>query len=131
MTVENHSSAAPMQPLVQIGDISVDQHWVHTPVAWLPTARATWTVQDMTLRARVIPTYAIVLAIVTSVMTCLLGLLFLLIKEERPTGWVQVTVHDGPDFAHTTQVPVSRQEMVMDVCARVEYARSLSAAAQA
>jgi len=100
------------------------------PPARVPTARATWTVQDMTLRAMVIPTYAIVLAIVTSVMTCLLGLLFLLIKEERPTGWVQVTVH-GPDFTHTTQVPVSRQEMVMDVYSRVDYARSLSAAAQA
>ncbi|MBC7558617.1 MAG: hypothetical protein H7270_04540 [Dermatophilaceae bacterium] len=129
MTVENPSSAAPMQPLVQIGDISVDQHWVHTPAGWVPTSQATWTVQDMTLRAMVIPTYAIVLAIVTSVMTCLLGLLFLLIKEDRPTGWVQTTVH-GPDIAHTTQVPVSRQEMVLDVCARVDYARSLTAAAQ-
>ena len=130
MTVDNPSSAAPMQPLVQIGDISVDQHWVHTPAGWVPTSRATWTVQDMTLRAMVIPTYAIVLAVVTSVMTCLLGLLFLLIKEERPTGWVQVTVQ-GPGFTHTTQVPVSRQEMVMDVYARVDFARLLTAAAQA
>jgi hypothetical protein len=129
MTVENPSPAAPMQPLVQIGDISVDQHWVHTPAGWVPTAQATWTVQDMTLRSMVIPTYAIILAIVTSVMTCLLGLLFLLIKEERPTGWVQVTVQ-GPGLTHTTQVPVSRQEMVMDVYSRVDYARSLTAAAQ-
>jgi hypothetical protein len=129
MTVEIPSSPAPMQPLVQIGDISVDQSWVHTPGGWVPTAQATWTVQDQTLRAMVIPGYAIVLAIVTSVMTCLLGLLFLLIKEERPTGWVQVTVH-GPGFTHTTQLPVSRQEMVMDVYARVEYARALTANAR-
>jgi hypothetical protein len=125
MTVE-YPSSAPMQPLVQIGDISVDQQWVHTPAGWVLTGQATWTVQDMTLRAMVIPTYAIVLAIVTSVMTCLLGLLFLLIKEERPTGWMQVTVQ-GPDFAHTTQVPVTDQEKVSDVYARVDYVRALTA----
>jgi hypothetical protein len=119
-----------MQPLVQIGDISVDQQWVHTPAGFVPTAQATWTVQDMTLRTMEIPTYAIVLAIVTSVMTCLLGLLFLLIKEERPTGWVQVTVQ-GPGLTHPTQVPVSSQEVVLDLYARVDFARSLTAAAQA
>jgi hypothetical protein len=129
MTVENPSSPAPMQPLVQIGDISVDQHWVHTPAGWVPTPRATWTVQDLTRPDRVIPTYAIVLAVVTSVLTCLLGLLFLLIKEDRPTGWLQVTVQ-GPDFIHTTQVPVNSQDMVIDVYARVDYARSLTASAQ-
>ncbi len=63
------------------------------------------------------------------VQTCLLGLLFLLIKEERPTGWVQVTVQ-GPGLSHPTQVPVSCQEMVTDLYARVDYARSLAAAAQ-
>lgn len=129
MTVEIPSSAKPMQPLVQIGDISVDQQWVHTPTGWVPTAQATWTVQDLTLRTMVIPTYAIVLAIVTSVLTCLLGLLFLLIKEERPTGWLQVTVQ-GPDFVHTTQVPVNGQDMVTDTYARVEYARTLTASAR-
>jgi hypothetical protein len=129
MTVENPSSRAPMQPLVQIGDISVDQHWVHTPAGWVPTGQATWTVQDMTRPERVIPTYAIVLAIVTSVLTCLLGLLFLLIREDRPTGWLQVTVQ-GPDLLHTTHLPVNQQGMVVDVYARVDYARSLTAGAQ-
>ena len=59
MTVEIPSSPAQMQPLVQIGDISVDQSWVHT-----------------------------------------------------------------------TQVPVSRQDMVTDAYARVEYARALTANAR-
>jgi len=62
-------------------------------------------------------------------MTCLLGLLFLLMKEDRLTGWLQVTVQ-GPDFTHTTHVPVGGQAAAMDVQARVEYARSLTAAAR-
>jgi hypothetical protein len=129
MTLENVSPGAPWQPLVQIGDIGVGQYWVSTPAGSVPTAQVTWTVQDMTHREQAIPTYAIILAVVTSVMTCLLGLLFLLIKEERPRGWLQVTVQ-GPDFVHSTQVPVSHQDMVADVYARVEYARSLTASAQ-
>jgi hypothetical protein len=129
MSLEQPRAETPWQPLVQIGDIGADQHWVSTPSGSLPISQATWSVQDMTLRTMEIPTYAMILALVTSVLTCLLGLLFLLIKEERPTGWLQVTVQ-GPGMAHTTQVPVSRQEMVTDLYARVDYARSLTAAAQ-
>jgi hypothetical protein len=128
MTVENTAPAAPWQPLVQIGDISVDQQWVRTPSGSLPTAKATWIVQDMTRTDTGIPAHAIVLAVVFFFF-CFLGLLFLLIKENRTTGWMQVTVQ-GPAFAHTTQVPVSNQTTVADIHARVGYARSLTAAAQ-
>jgi hypothetical protein len=114
--------------LVQIGDISADQHWVRTPSGSIPTAQVTWTVQDMTHREQGIPTYAIVLAVVFFLF-CFLGLLFLLIKEDRTTGWLQVTVQ-GPAFVHTTQVPASNQVTVADLHARVNYARSLTAAAQ-
>jgi hypothetical protein len=129
MTAESPSSETPMQPLVQIGDISVDRHWVYTPAGWAPTGQVTWAVHDLTRRDRVIPTYAIILAVVTSVMTCFLGLLFLLIREERPTGWLQITVQ-GADLVHTTQVPVNHQDMVVDLYARVDYARSLTASAE-
>ena len=129
MSIEPAGSGVPWQPLVQIGDIGVDQHWVLTPSGSVPTAQVTWTVQDLTRWERVIPTYAIVLAVVTASMTCLLGLLFLLMKEDRLTGWLRVTVQ-GPDFTHTTHVPVGGQAAAMDVQARVEYARSLTAAAQ-
>jgi len=44
MTVDNTGSVAPWQPLVQIGDISVDQRWVRTPSGSVPTANVTWTV---------------------------------------------------------------------------------------
>lgn len=128
MTVEHTGSGAPWQPMVQIGDISADQHWVRTPSGSVPTAQVTWTVQDMTRRDQGIPTYAIVLAVVFFLF-CFLGLLFLLIKEDRTTGWLQVTVQ-GPAFVHTTQVPAHHQGTVADVHARVNHARALTAAAQ-
>ena len=87
----------------------------------------TWPLQDMTRRGQGIPTDAIVLAVVFF-MFCFLGLLFLLMKEDRTTGWIQVTAQ-GPGFVHTTQVPTSHQVMVADVHSRVSYAHSLTAAA--
>jgi hypothetical protein len=128
MTVEPAASQGPWQPLIQIGDISADRHWVQTPTGSVPTAQATWTVQDMTRREQGIPTYAIVLAVVFFLF-CFLGLLFLLVKEDRVTGWLQVTVQ-GPGFVHTTQIPAYNEATVADVHARVNYARSLTAAAQ-
>jgi hypothetical protein len=129
MTLDDSASVTPWQPLVRIGDISVDQNWVWTPSGSIPTAHVTWTLQDMTRRDRVIPTNAIVLAVVFSLMTCFLGLLLLLIKEERTTGWLHVTVQ-GPALTHTTHLPVIDPGTVADVYARVDYARSLSAAAR-
>jgi hypothetical protein len=56
----------------------------------------------------------------------LLGLLFLLVKEERTVGSVQVVVQ-GRGFLHTVQLPVANRAQVSDYAARVNYARSLSA----
>ncbi|WP_197540708.1 MULTISPECIES: hypothetical protein [Kitasatospora] len=81
----------------------------------------------MSRTTRTIPTWAIVCAIVFFVF-CLLGLLFLLAKEDRTEGTVQVVVQ-GPRFLHQVQLPVSSVGQVQDYNARVGYARSLSAAA--
>ena len=61
-------------------------------------------------------------------VACLLGLLFLLVKEERTTGVMQVAVQaDG--FYHATQIPVGNVAAVADVENRVNYIRSLVASA--
>jgi hypothetical protein len=60
----------------------------------------------------------------------LLGLLFLLVKEDRTDGTVQVVVQ-GPGFVHGTQLPVASPQQVADYNARVNYARSVSTAASA
>jgi hypothetical protein len=64
-----------------------------------------------------------VLAIIFALF-CLLGLLFLLIKERRTTGFVQVAVQNG-GRTHNTHVAVNSPSQVADTLARVNFARTL------
>jgi hypothetical protein len=125
------SAPVPQQelPLVVIGDITVTQSWVVTPSGTRPVGEVQWMFTDMSQRTEAIPTWAIVLAIVL-VWACLLSLLFLLVKEERTGGSVQVVVQ-SPGFVHGVQLPVSSPAQVADYNARVNYARGLSAAGPA
>jgi hypothetical protein len=70
------------------------------------------------------PAVAIVLAIIFFIF-CLLGLLFLLMKETRTVGSVQVTV-SGSGRQHSTIIPVHSYGQVVDVVQRVNWARSMS-----
>jgi len=115
--------------LVTVGDIACTPHWVITPNGTLPIAGSTWTVSNQTTTTERIPAYAIVLAIIFFLF-CLLGLLFLLIKERTMHGYVTVTVQ-SPAGYHATQVPVASVAQVADTEARVHYIRSLVAAARA
>lgn len=114
--------------LVTIGDIGVTDQWVITPNGRCHIRDAHWMFTDMSRTSRVIPTWAIVLCILF-ILFCLLGLLFLLVKEERTEGSVQVVVQ-GPKLVHTVQLPVFSVQQVMDYSQKVNYARAVSAAAQ-
>jgi hypothetical protein len=116
--------ALPAGPvLVTIGDISVEQYRIVTPAGVLPTQGTNWSAMDMTRTEEKIPAYAIVLAIIFFLF-CLLGLLFLLIKERKTTGFVQVTVQHG-NRTHNTHVAAANPTQVADTLARVNYARTL------
>jgi hypothetical protein len=114
------------QVLVVIGDISITPTTVYTPNGSRPLSEVGFTFTDLSSTSQSIPTWAIVCAIVFA-LACLLGLLFLLAKENTTTGAVQVTVA-GPGFVHTTTIPVSSVEQVADINARVSYVRTLVAA---
>jgi hypothetical protein len=114
------------QTMVTIGDISVTSTTVYTPSGSRPLGEVQWTFTDMSQTSQAIPTWAIVCAVVFFLL-CFLGLLFLLAKEDKTTGTVQVTVH-GQGFVHTTTIPVSSLAQVADINARVNYARTLTAA---
>ncbi len=74
-------ASTPSEPIrVQLGDIGVTDTRVHTPVGSYPLRGTTWTVSNQTFVTQGIPAWAIVLAIVFFIF-CLLGLLFLLVKE--------------------------------------------------
>ena len=69
---------------------------------------------------------AIVLTIIFA-LACLLGPLFLLIKERKIQGFMQVSVQ-SPGYYYVTQVAVSGDAQMRDVEARANYIRSLVAA---
>jgi hypothetical protein len=107
-----------------IGDIGVSRYWVMTPNGTAPLAKSEWFVRDHTRIEQVIPTHAIVLAVVFALF-CLLGLLFLLMKEQRTVGWVEVTVRSDR-VHHVTQVPVRQQAEVQGVRGLVHQAKSMA-----
>jgi ABC-type multidrug transport system permease subunit len=109
--------------LVTVGDVVVTQSWVVTPSGTRPRREVSWTVTPMYQTTTDIPTWAIICAVIFFVF-CLLGLLFLLAKEEKTTGHMQVTVQ-APGFSHTTYVPVTSPMQANDVAGRVNYARAL------
>jgi hypothetical protein len=114
--------------LVAIGDIYCTQQQVITPSGTKPIGEVNWAFTDMSRTSQAIPTWAIVCTIVGFFIVCAFSLFFLLVKEDRTEGWVQVVVQ-GPEFMHTAYVPVYNPQHVADYAARVNYARSLSAAA--
>jgi len=119
-------ASAPGQILVSVGDIACTQTEVITPGGKASLRGTNWILTNQTMVSERIPTYAIVLAVVFA-LACLLGLLFLLIKERTVQGFMQVAVQ-GPGIYHATQIPVNDQAQVMDVEARVNYIRGLVAA---
>jgi hypothetical protein len=106
---------------VQLGDIAVTDTRVHTPVGSFPLRGTTWTMSNQTFVTQAIPAWAIVLAIVFFIF-CLLGLLFLLVKERRVNGAVQVSVV-GPGFSHSTYIPVYNEMAVFQVSRQVDWIR--------
>jgi hypothetical protein len=68
----------------------------------------------------------IVLAIVF-IWFCLLSLLFLLLKDRRMVGYIQVTVQ-GSGFHHSTMIPATSPHSVIGVHQMVNYAGALAAA---
>ena len=60
---------------------------------------------------------------------CLIGLLFLLVKETYTTGYFEVSVNSGSLY-HVTQLPVSHPANVAQIRSLVNQAQTLATAAQ-
>jgi hypothetical protein len=112
------------QILLWIGDIGVSRHWVVTPNGTGPLAESQWIVRDGSRTEEKMPAYAIVLAVIFF-FACLLGLLFLLIKERRTVGYVEVTVRAGNVY-HVTQLPVRHPGEVDHIRGSVHQAQSMA-----
>lgn len=119
----------PATPAVAIGDITVVGWEIFTPNGSAPIGRSRWIAIDNSRTESHIPTFAIVLAILFAVF-CLLGLLFLLVKETTTTGYVEVRV-DAHGLHHVTQIPVRHASDVAQARSLVAWAQSLAARAPA
>ncbi|MFG1842706.1 hypothetical protein ACGFH8_30260 [Micromonospora sp. NPDC049175] len=117
--------AGPEVVAVQIAEISVCPPIIRTPTGVLPLAGATWHVADYWQREEKVATWALVCAIVGFFCLAFFSLLFLLVKETRHHGTVQVTVTNGHQ-QYVARIPVSDQSQVQHVNNQVNYARSLS-----
>ena len=120
------SIGAVGSPLVTIGDITVYADYIVTPGGTMSHRGLQWTARDASTTEESMPAYAIVLAILLF-FACFLGLLFLLIKEKKTTGYVEVSVQ-SPEGYHLTQIPISSPSEVHEIRARVDYARAVSMA---
>ncbi len=82
----------------------------------------------MSQTTRDTPTWAVVLCVLTALETCGLGLLFLLVKEQKTTGSVQVQVQNEKLF-HMTQMYVRSPMQVNQIQQQVRQAQTMAAAA--
>ncbi|PWR10102.1 hypothetical protein DKT68_10080 [Micromonospora acroterricola] len=119
------ATAGPEVVAVQIAEITVSPPVIRTPAGVLPLAGASWHVTDHWQREEKVATWALVCAILGFFCLTFFSLFFLLIKETRHYGTVQVTVTSGAQ-QYVARIPVSDQGQVQHINNQVNYARSLS-----
>lgn len=109
---------------MSLGDITVVGDQIITPSGNMPLRGAVWNATDFSRTEEKIPTHAIILAVIFFLF-CLLGLLFLLMKEKKTTGYIQVSVTSGGRH-HSTMIPAQDQSTFPWVMSQLNFARSLS-----
>ncbi len=114
--------------ILTIGDIAITSEKVITPNGTGNLADSQWIFSDMSRTETRMPAIAIILAIVFALL-CLIGLLFLLMKETTTTGYAEVSVHSG-NLYHKVQIPVQSKTDVDRIRELVNKAQLLAAQAR-
>lgn len=120
----------PMAPMgyqaagLSLGDITIAGDQIITPSGPMPLRGAIWNATDFSRTEEKIPAHAIVLAVIFFLF-CLLGLFFLLMKERRTTGYIQITVNSAGRH-HSTMIPAVDPGTYMWVMTQINQARALS-----
>lgn len=113
--------------LLVIGDVTVTQTSVILPHGRYPLRGTHWSMQNHSYSTSEIPAWAIILAIVGFLFVCVFSLFFLLAKETRTQGLIEVTVQ-GPGLHHVTRVAAINPYTAMQVQEQVGQAQALAAA---
>lgn len=119
------TSAREEIPFVDFPGIAVTSTGVHTPAGSIPLHQARFFLADRTWTTRSTPGWAIALAIGGFFVLTFFSLLFLLAKEERTTGYVDVTV-TGAGVSYTSSVPVRDARTLAEIDSRWAYAQQLA-----
>lgn len=114
--------------LFTIGDIAVTRTSVILPHGRYPLRGTTWTVHNQTYATNDTPPWAIVLAIVGFFFVCVFSLFFLLAKESRVHGSIEVSVHGADGLHHVTRIGAIDPLTAQWVHQQVSQAQSLAAA---
>lgn len=132
-TIGGEGIAAQMPPMptmgypaagLSLGDITIAGDQIITPSGPMPLRGAIWNATDFSRTEEKIPAHAIVLAVIFFLF-CLLGLFFLLMKERRTTGYIQITVNSAGRH-HSTMIPAVDPGTYMWVMSQINQARALS-----
>lgn len=116
---------APEPVQLTVGDLAITEHWILTPMGPVPLAGSWWEGTPVVSTTRTIPGWAIAGAIVFFA-ACLLGLLFLLVKTERTSGYYEVKVTAVGLQPHAIRLPVSSVVQVGQCDALVARLRQMS-----
>ena len=111
-----------------VGDIQVTSTHVVTPSGTFALRDVNVYAMDQTYTSNKTPTWAIVAAVVT-VWFALLGLLFLLAKEQKTEGYVTITI-DGGGMRHVSSIPVFTPQQRAAVLQNAAYLSMLAGQAR-
>jgi hypothetical protein len=115
--------------LFTIGDVAVTRTSVILPHGRYPLRGTTWTVHNQTYVTTNTPAWAVVLAIVGFFFVCVLSLLFLIAKESRVHGFIDVNVLGANGLHHVTRIAALDPFTAQWVHQQVSQAQALAAAA--
>ncbi|WP_034592147.1 hypothetical protein [Hamadaea tsunoensis] len=116
----------PPPIVARIGEIAVSSTTIYTPAGEMPLRRSQWLVTDQRQAHTKIPTWAIVLTILTFFCMPLLNFLFLLARETYYTGQSVVSVTSGGRH-YVAYIPVANQAQAASLNSQINYVRSLAA----
>lgn len=111
-----------------IGDVGVTNSSVILPHGRYPLRGTTWTVSNQTFVTSGTPGWAVALAIIGFFFVCVFSLFFLIAKESRVHGFIEVGVHGPGGFYHATRIAAIDPYTAQWVHQQVSQAQALAAA---
>ncbi|RAY16451.1 hypothetical protein DPM19_06160 [Actinomadura craniellae] len=90
--------------LFTLGDVAVTNTSLILPHGRYPLRGTVWTVHNQTYATSAIPAWAIVVAIVGFLFLCVFSLFFLLAKETRMQGYIEVHIQSPDGLHHVTRI---------------------------